>query len=298
MFRIFKFLIVGVVLSIVNINSSLAQINPLKSQYFLNSFLFNPSQAGEGDKGMVSTGISSQWNRIAGAPEILSLTLETPLSKRMGIGAFVVNDKSGLINRTVVMGSYSYKVPVSTNSSLRFGLALGYLNDNLNVDGAVSRNVSSDPAIFNYNFQHENLLKAGLGATYVYDKLEVQTSWYGINRRVDDENKSADRSGNTTIIKYSIGDPMGTLITPLVGYRQIHGLSDYFDAGVNVSYFSSLDLSFLYHTNRSITGGISYEYEKIIRLSCFYNSEAPQVRGITGGTFEMSLSMPFSIKKK
>jgi len=298
MLRNFKFLIVGAVLSIVNINSSLAQINPLKSQYFLNSFLFNPSQAGEGDKGMVSTGISSQWNRIAGAPEILSLTLETPLTKRIGIGAFVVNDKSGLINRTVLMGSYSYKVPVSTNSSLRFGLALGYLNDNLNVDGAVSRNVSSDPAIFNYNFQHENLLKAGLGATYVYDKLEVQTSWYGINRRVDDENKSADRSGNTTIIKYSMGDPMGTLITPLVVYRQIHGLSDYFDAGVNVSYFSSLDLSFLYHTNRSITGGISYEFEKVIRLSCFYNSEAPQVRGITGGTFEMSLSMPFSIKKK
>lgn len=298
MFRNIKILIAGAVFSIVSIHSSFAQINPLKSQYFLNSFLFNPSQAGARDKGMVSTGISSQWNRIAGAPEILSLTLETPLTERMGIGAFVVNDKSGLINRTVVMGTYSYKVPVSTNSSIRFGLGLGYLNDNMNIDGAVSRNVSSDPAIFNYNFQHENLLKAGLGATYIYDKLEVQTSWYGINRRVDNENKSVDRSGNTTTIKYSIGDPMGNLITPLVGYRQIHGLSDFFDAGVNVSYFSSLNLTFLYHTNKSITGGISYEYEKIIRFSCFYNSETPQVRGMSGGTFEMSLSMPFSINKK
>jgi len=297
MLRNIKILIAVAVFSLVTINS-FAQLNPLKSQYFLNSFLANPSQAGAGDNGMVSTGISSQWNRIAGAPEILSLTMEAPLTERMGIGAYVINDKSGLINRTVIMGSYSYKIPVSEISSLRFGLGLGYLNDNMNVDGAIARNISSDPAIFNYNFQHENLLKAGFGATYVFDKLELQSSWYGINRRLNDENKSADRSGNTTTIKYSFGDPMGTLITPLIGYRQIKGLSDYFDTGVNISYFSSLDLSFLYHSNKSITGGISYEYEKIIRLSCFYNSETPQVRGITGGTFEMSLSMPFSIKKK
>lgn len=298
MFRNVKIITACTFFSLVAIHDTFAQLNPLKSQYFLNSFLFNPSQAGAGDKGMVSTGISSQWNRIAGAPEILSLTLESPLTERMGIGAYVVNDKSGLINRTVVMGSYSYKVPVSANSSLRFGLSLGYLNDKMNVDGAVSRNISSDPAIFNYNSQHETLLKAGFGATYVYDKLEIQSSFYGINRRVDDEIKSADRSGNTTTIKYSIGNPFGTLITPLVGYRQIHGFSDYFDAGVNISYFSLLDLSFLYHTNMSITGGISYEYDKVIRISCFYNSETPQVRGLTGGTFEMSLSMPFSLNKK
>lgn len=48
--------------------------------------------------------------------------------------------------------------------------------------------------------------------------------------------KSVDRSGITTTIKYAFGDPSLVLISPLVGYRQIYGLSDYADAGVNVSY--------------------------------------------------------------
>lgn len=109
--------------------------------------------------------------------------------------------------------------------------------------------------------------------------------------------KSVDRSGITTTIKYTFGDPSVVLISPLVGYRQIYGLSDYADAGVNVSYPSVLDLSMLYHTNKSITGGFSFDYNEVLKLSCFYNSEPPEIRGLSGGTFELSLGMPFSIRK-
>ena len=274
-----------------------AQINPLKSQFFVNSFLINPSKAGAGERGLMSAGFSSQWNRIPGAPEIMSVTAESPITQRMGIGASVMNDKSGLINRTVVMGSYSYKVPFSESGSLRFGLSAGYISDNINISEAVTQNASSDPSLVNYNYQHENLFKAGFGATLSLKKLEVQTSWFSINRRVDPQLKSIDRSGITTTLKYSFGDPGSTVISPLLGYRQIYGFSDYMDAGVNVSYLSKLDVSLLYHTNKSITGGFSFDYNRKLRLACFYNSETPQLRGLSGGTFELSLGIPFSIRK-
>ena len=274
-----------------------AQINPLKSQFFVNSFLINPSQAGAGERGLMSAGFSSQWNRIPGAPEIMSLTLEAPVTRRMGIGASVMNDKSGLINRTVVMGSYSYKVPFSESGSLRFGLSGGYLSDNINISDAVTQNASTDPSLVNYNYQHENLFKAGFGATLNLEKLEVQSSWFSINRKIDPQLKSVDRSGITTTIKYSFGDQGSTVISPLFGYRQIYGFSDYMDAGINFSYRSVLDVSVLYHTNKSITGGFSFDYNQKLRLACFYNSETPQLRSLSGGTFELSLGIPFSIRK-
>jgi len=274
-----------------------AQINPLKSQYFANSFLFNPAKAGDGNTGKLATGISTQWNRVPGAPLIMSLTADAPVSSRVGLGASVINDKSGLINRTVVMGTYSYKVPVSEDSYLRFGLAAGYLSDYINLNDVVSRNVGSDAAISNYNYQHENLLKTGFGATFKIENLEIQSSWYKNNRLANQLNRTIDRSGITTQFKYNLGDPSGTVVSPMLGHRQIQGLKDYLDMGVNVAFVPNLDLTFIYHTNKTITGGISYEYDKLLRLNCFYNSETPQIRGLTGGTFEMSLSMPFSLLK-
>ncbi len=274
-----------------------AQINPLKSQYFVNSFLINPSQAGAGERGLVSAGVSSQWNRMPGSPEIKSLTVEAPVSDRQGLGLSIMNDKAGLLNRTVVMGSYSYKVPFSEAGSVRFGLAAGYVGDNLNISDAVSPDASSDAALVNYNFERQNFFKAGFGATLKMQNFEIQSSWFSINNKKDAQINAIDRPGVTSTIKYSFGDPAAASFSPLIGYRQITGLPDYIDAGLNFTYKSVLDLSVLYHTNKSITGGFSFDYKQAVRLSCFYNSETPQLRNLSGGTFEMSVGVPFSVRR-
>ena len=275
----------------------LAQVNPLKSQYFVNTFLINPSQAGAGERGFVSAGVSSQWNRIPGSPEIKSLTVEAPVSERQGLGVSILNDKAGLLNRTVVMGSYSYKVPFSESGNVRFGLAAGYVGDNLNISAAVTPDASSDAALVNYNSERQNFFKAGFGATLTLEKFEIQSSWFSINHKKDDLINAIDRPGITSTVKYTFGDPAAASFSPLFGYRQITGFSDYIDAGLNFSYKSVLDLSVLYHTNKSFTGGFSFDYKQSLRLSCFYNSETPQLRNLSGGTFEMSLGIPFSIRR-
>lgn len=275
----------------------LAQVNPLKSQYFVNTFLINPSQAGAGERGFVSAGVSSQWNRIPGSPEIKSLTVEAPVSERQGLGVSILNDKAGLLNRTVVMGSYSYKVPFSESGNVRFGLAAGYVGDNLNISDAVTPDASADAALVNYNSERQNFFKAGFGATLTLEKFEIQSSWFSINHKKDDLINAIDRPGITSTVKYTFGDPAAASFSPLFGYRQIAGFSDYIDAGLNFSYKSVLDLSVLYHTNKSFTGGFSFDYKQSLRLSCFYNSETPQLRNLSGGTFEMSLGIPFSIRR-
>ena len=275
----------------------LGQINPLKSQYFVNSFLINPSQAGAGERGLVSAGVSSQWNRMPGSPEIKSLTIEAPIANRQGTGLTIMNDKAGLLARTVVMGSYSYKVPFSETGSVRFGLAAGYVGENLDLSDAVSPDASSDAALVNYNYERQNLFKAGFGATLTIQNVELQSSWFSINNKKDAQINAIDRPGVTSTLKYTFGDPSAASFSPLIGYRQIAGFSDYIDAGLNFSYKSVLDLSVLYHTNKSITGGFSFDYKQAVRLSCFYNSETPQLRNLSGGTFEMSLGIPFSIRR-
>ncbi len=274
------------------------QINPLKSQFFANEFLVNPAKAGAKETGVISTGYSTQWDRIPGTPEISSFTGDLPISDRMGLGITVINDKAGLINRTNGLVSYSYKVPVAKTQSLRLGLGAGILADRLVINDAISPNVTSDPSYVSYNSRHETLFRAAFGITYQVNKFEIQSSWFNINNRKSGESlKSVNRSGITSTVRYSFGDPQGIIYTPLVGYRQIYGLRDYWDGGINLSYLSKIDFSALYHTNKSFTAGFKFNYLEIIKLGALYNTEAPQVRGMSGGTFEVSLYVPFSIKR-
>ncbi len=278
--------------------SLFGQINPLKSQFFANEFLVNPAKAGADETGILSTGYSSQWDKIPGTPEILSFTGNLPISDRMGLGITLLNDKAGLISRTSGLVSYSYKVPLTETQSLRFGLGAGILADRLVINDAISPDVTSDPSYVSYNSRHETLFRAAFGVTYQVDKFEIQSSWFNINDRKSDESlQSVDRSGITSTIRYSFGDPKSIVYTPLIGYRQIHGLSDYWDGGINFSYLSKIDFSALYHSNRSVSAGFKFNYLEIIKLGALYNTEPPQVRGVSGGTFEVSLYMPFSIRR-
>jgi type IX secretion system PorP/SprF family membrane protein len=131
-----------------------AQQVPLYSQYMMNGFLLNPAVAGSEGYAAVNLTAREQWLGLKNAPKTHALSAQTRILKnsyiskgsnvkvhqkmgsrsgKVGIGAYVFNDKNGPIDRTGIQLSYAYHIRMK-QSQLSFGLsAVGY-QFSVNVD--------------------------------------------------------------------------------------------------------------------------------------------------------------------
>ncbi len=100
-----------------------AQLNPLSSQYFQNTYLANPAMAGM-QKGLrVNLAYRNQWSSMPGSPKNTVVTSDYQ-KNRVGLGLSMLKDQAGLLNRTQVLGTYDYHLPLNgTESALHFCLS-------------------------------------------------------------------------------------------------------------------------------------------------------------------------------
>jgi len=112
--------------------NSLAQQDPMYTQYMFNTQTINPAYAGTWE----SLGFMvHQWTGISGAPETYTFSMQAPLkNERVALGLDVINDKVGLEKRFYMFADYSYLVPLSEKTNLRLGLKGGFTNYSNNLE--------------------------------------------------------------------------------------------------------------------------------------------------------------------
>ncbi|MBS0010828.1 MAG: type IX secretion system membrane protein PorP/SprF [Bacteroidales bacterium] len=124
--------------------TSAAQQLPLYSQYLFNMYLLNPAVAGSDGYTSFNLTTREQWLGYSGAPRTYSFSYQTRLLKRsyilkgsnvrkkglkpsrdgkVGLGAYVFNDRNGLINRTGMQATYAYHTWFYGGTQLSFGLS-------------------------------------------------------------------------------------------------------------------------------------------------------------------------------
>lgn len=125
-----------------------AQQLPLYSQYLYNKFMINPAHAGSDGYTSINLTAREQWVGYDGAPRTYSLSWQTRILKRgyrllgpvsgrtnyrpktdgkVGLGAYIFNDRNGLIQRTGFSATYSYHMWLADYTQLSLGLSLtGY----------------------------------------------------------------------------------------------------------------------------------------------------------------------------
>jgi type IX secretion system PorP/SprF family membrane protein len=133
----------------------IAQQTPVYSQYVLNEFIINPSVAGV--DGMTTINVSGrrQWLGWEFGPETYSASISTRILKsnqvivdrtqisnrsrlkrnssgKVGLGAAVISDKNGAINKTGLNLTYAYHIFINNNAQLSFGLSFLAQQFNIN----------------------------------------------------------------------------------------------------------------------------------------------------------------------
>jgi type IX secretion system PorP/SprF family membrane protein len=106
-----------------------AQQDPLYAQYINNPFVLNPAYAGMTSNLNASLSYRQQWVGFEGNPVTMNANAHIALGdNKMGAGLMIVSDKIGATEVNEIYGSYAYKLNISSDKTLSFGLQAGFIN--------------------------------------------------------------------------------------------------------------------------------------------------------------------------
>lgn len=105
--------------------SAHAQQDPLYAQYINNPFILNPAYAGFNNSLNASVGYRQQWAGMDGPKTFYVSADISAMKNRAGAGLVVISDRIGAISRNELVAAYAYKIPLSSDLRLSFGLQGG-----------------------------------------------------------------------------------------------------------------------------------------------------------------------------
>lgn len=137
-----------------------------------NYYLLHPSMAGAADCGKIRLTARQQWFGQEDAPALQTLSFNTSVGKRDGIGAIVFNDRNGYHTQTGGKLSYAHHLRFSRSTldlnQLSFGVNAGLIQSNLDETSFYLSNPSYDPIVNGGIVQKDSYFNVDLGASYFY----------------------------------------------------------------------------------------------------------------------------------
>ncbi|MEO8066576.1 MAG: type IX secretion system membrane protein PorP/SprF [Flavobacteriales bacterium] len=282
-----------------------AQQDPMYTMYMWNTLSVNPAYAGSSDL-LTITGLArQQWVGLDGAPSTQTLTLHSPLPQNaLGVGLSVVHDEVGPINNTLLFADLAYRIHVTQNARLAFGLKAGV--DLFHADlASVPGTDASDP-LFQQNVSSSAKPNFGFGVYYWSAK-----GYLGISAPKLIQHDLLDVDNGTTTVNaitqkrhwFVIGGYVFTL-SPAVKFRPsflvkaVDGAPLSIDITANFLLAERLWLGIAYRNEDSISGIVAYNITEQFRAGYAYDFTLTALRSQQGGTHELMLQYDFRFNKE
>ena len=266
-----------------------AQLNPLSSQYFQNTYLANPAMAGMQKGFRVNLAYRNQWSSMPGSPRNTIVTSDYQ-NRRVGLGLSMLKDQAGVLNRTQVLGTYAYHLPLNgTESALHFGLSLGFNSQRLNSLDVVA--APNDPSIA--QFDNNTVVDGGFGMAYTKGKFGLELAFNNLKNQLNVElHNSTDYTTFYTAASYEFTLQNSCMLNTKFAYRGVKGYNNLFDIGSELK-IRDQQLGFLalYHSNKSSSFGLSYEHKNGWRLATMYTTSAANLQSYANGAVEFALQI-------
>jgi type IX secretion system PorP/SprF family membrane protein len=126
---------------------SIAQQDPMYTQYMFNTQTINPAYAGTWESFSFMVLGRQQWAGLEGAPQTYTFSMQAPLkNERVALGLNLISDKVGLEKRFYMFGDYSYLLPINEGMKLRLGLKGGFTNYSNNLSEYKTSPGAVDPS--------------------------------------------------------------------------------------------------------------------------------------------------------
>jgi type IX secretion system PorP/SprF family membrane protein len=280
----------------VYIQKANAQLSGMQTMYYQNQYLANPAMAGLELGLNLNLGYQQQWTSVPGGPKLQNFTADYNSGNRVGLGLNVNSDVAGLINRTRIMGTYAYHLPLNDkDDKLSFGLSLGI--NNTYIDYTKVNGDQGDASVQNYN-QRNIYIDGDFGISYTSGKLNVQAAVPNLKSVFfnDDANSNleVDRATFFSAISYKAHIDNGIsniTLEPKVAFRGVKGFDNILDAGAMLTMNDyKLNFSGMYHTNKSFTVAFGVGLENMSLVGAYTNNTGP-LSVYANNTFEFGIKL-------
>ena len=282
-------LFLGIILATVCTSTS-AQVNPQASIYFQNQYLANPAMAGL-NKGLnLNLGYKNEWNASDGAPVNQSLTAESRVFKKLGLGIALLNDAAGLLKCNKLTTSLAYHIPLSDPSEhLSFGVSGAWFMQRLNNEEIIAN--PNDPIITAFQ-NKKTVFDTDLGLAYSKKNITFQAALYQLKNMLDNNNAVPNEYGLFYVSLRYRWKNQNFSISPILSLRGIRDYQDVIDLGTEIGIADNkIKFSALYHTDQSATAGISYNYKGKFQILSLYHTASKKLTYSTGNTFELAFNL-------
>lgn len=236
---------------------SFSQDVPVYSQKLTNSFLYNPSVAGN-MLGSATLSYRQQWTGASGAPQTTFMSVHTPFARhRMGTGFNFYQENAGVNTNLYASGAFSYHVRITDRNMFSMGISAEYINSRI----AYSRidALDLDDVLLAENQDNISKVDFSYGMSYQTRFVRVGGSVNRISNFVGlGDTTSQFPAFYTGFVNFTLplmGDR--DLLEPVVYYRNQSNGSHQIDAGLYYTLNNKLTFGGSYRTGgaASLTAG-------------------------------------------
>lgn len=272
--------------------------------YKINYHLINPGATGMNGQ-MIMLNYISRWNSFPGNPQTFTAGYNGSISDKIALGALIVSDNLGSLNKTSGVLSYAYQFDIE-ETRLSIGLSTGYERYKLQASALLGQGLDPNDPIIDQAANGYDVFDAAFGVhAKMPDGFFAGVALPNLIRtRVDSDASSADNEN--TLFKYFIG---------YAGYRK--ELEEYnfdFEPSVAIRKVRNApfqaDLNLLgYYAEDQLIGGFTYTIGggnaanvilgtriNLMTILYSYGVSFSDFQSYTNGSHEISLKFDLSRK--
>ena len=225
--------IIAFTLTFLLSNKAEAQQDPNFTLYNFNMNIINPAYAGTKDSPELNLVYRSQFLGIDDAPRTVSMAYSKNVGRNLGIGISLINDKVFILKQTDVAVDISYKIKLSEQTKLYFGLKAG--GGFTNIDLTRAYDGGDDPLFL----ENQDFFNPHVGAG-----IHVQNENFYITVSTPNflKGKRYEKQGNAptvaidnshfylgTGVNLSLSENL--MVTPMFMMRNVEGVPNSYDMG-------------------------------------------------------------------
>lgn len=291
---------VGILLLGLSSFSLLGQQDAQYTQYMYNTISVNPAYAGSRDVLSIVGLHRNQWVGIDGAPRTSTLALHTPLgaSRKVGLGASVINDAIGPVDETYMSVDFSYSIPTSETGKLSFGLkGTAQL---VNVDfNQLSRFNQNDPE---YAREIDNRFNPNVGVGLYYHSKKsyvglsvpnlLETEHFNRSNAANNQvsNVQAQEKVNYYLIAGHVFNLTENLkLKPALLTKLVFGAPLQVDVSANLLIHDRLTLGAAYRWDAAFSALAGFQISDSLMLGFAYDRETTDLQQFNDGSYELLL---------
>ncbi len=280
---------------------SMAQQDPMYTQYMENLVTINPAYAGSKDMLSVMAVSRNQWVSLPNAPVSRTLTVNSPIrQEKMGLGFSVLADQVGPIKQTGFYVDYAYKLYFSKERTLALGMKGGVNFYDASLTN-LSTNDPNDP-VFASDINRNFLPNFGVGAFFYATRYYVGLSVPKLIENEINRNEVSTQHVSTEMMHvffmsgYVFDVNRIVKFKPSILAKYVKNAPVSVDLGATFLFYDRLWLGTIYRVGDSFGGLCQIQATNQLKIGYSYDYPTNQLGAYNNGTHEIMVSYDFNLK--